>query len=87
MPAAGIFIMGDTSRLQVPAEFMAQPALDGGQVTRDWALCRWLTTRQGVAAIPPSAFYCEPNRPLAANFARWETARCYSGAVGFAFGN
>ena len=32
---------------------------------------RWITLEAGVAAIPPSAFYAEEHKPLAANHARF----------------
>lgn len=65
VPEGGFFIVGDTSRLQLPEEYAADKS-----VTRDWALCRWLTKEIGVAAIPPSSFYCEENKALAGNYAR-----------------
>ncbi len=35
----------------------------------DVAFCRWLTSEVGVAAVPPSAFYVDPNRaPMLARF-------------------
>jgi aspartate/methionine/tyrosine aminotransferase len=40
-------------------------------MTRDWALCRYLTKEKGVTAIPPSAFYKAENKHLAANLARF----------------
>jgi aspartate/methionine/tyrosine aminotransferase len=35
------------------------------------AVCRWLTTEIGVAAIPPSPFYSAPHQPLTDNLARF----------------
>jgi aspartate/methionine/tyrosine aminotransferase len=40
-------------------------------MSRDWGFCRFLTLEIGVAAIPPSAFYEEKDRGLAANMARF----------------
>ncbi len=37
----------------------------------DVAFCRWLTTKGGVAAIPPSAFYSERHKPEARALARF----------------
>ena len=37
----------------------------------DVSFCRHLTTRAGVAAIPPSAFYSEPHRDLARSLVRF----------------
>jgi hypothetical protein len=58
--------MGDTSGLNVPSSYTSDTS-----VTRDWAFCRWLTIDIGVAAIPPSSFYCEANKALAGNYARY----------------
>lgn len=66
IPEGGFFIMGDTANIQVPQKY-----LDDTTVTRDWALCRWLTRDIRVAAIPPSSFHSDKNRHLAANFARF----------------
>jgi len=37
----------------------------------DGEFCRYLTTRAGVAAIPPGSFYSEPHRHLAGTLARF----------------
>ena len=66
VPEGGFFIVGDTSRLILPAKYAADTT-----VTRDWALCRWLTEEIGVAAIPPSSFYCDANKHLAGAYARF----------------
>lgn len=66
VPEGGFFIVGDTSKIVLPEKYAADTT-----VTRDWALCRWLTEEIGVAAIPPSAFYCDENKELAANYARF----------------
>ena len=41
------------------------------EMTRDWALCRWLAIEHGVCAIPCSPFYSPENRGLAENFVRF----------------
>ena len=64
-PQGGFFIVADTSRVRIPAEY------DDGSVTRDWAFCRWLTKEIGVSAIPPSAFMGDSTRHMAANWARF----------------
>lgn len=66
MPEGGFFICGDTSALALPEKYASDT-----KVPYDWALCRWLTVDIGVAAIPPSSFYCDANKKLAANFARF----------------
>lgn len=66
VPEGGYFVMADTSRIQVPASYLAAP-----DTTRDYALCRWLTAEVGVSPIPPSAFYVRENKHLAQNYARF----------------
>jgi aspartate/methionine/tyrosine aminotransferase len=39
--------------------------------THDYNFARWLTTEHGVTPIPPSAFYCDANKPLAYQYARF----------------
>jgi len=70
-PEGGIFVMGDTSKIQFPKKYLEQPTDACPDMTRDWAFCRWLTIEKGVAAIPPSAFYCSEHRSLAGNYARF----------------
>lgn len=65
VPEGGFFIVGDTSNIQLP-----EPYASDKTVTRDWSLCRWLTKEIGVAAIPPSSFYSNDRKELAANLAR-----------------
>jgi len=66
IPQGSFFIMGDTSKIQP-----SQKYLDDKTVTRDWAVCRWLTEEIGVAAIPPSSFYSSATKHMAANYARF----------------
>ena len=74
------FILANVSKLQVPQEELdaceSTEALFclGGKVprrSRDWQICRWLTVKIGVAAIPPSEFYGPQNAHLAESFARF----------------
>ena len=59
VPDGTYFIMADFTPLGIPA------------VTDDVEFCRWLIENVGVAAIPPSAFYSGPHKPLAANWVRF----------------
>ncbi len=61
-PDGSYFVLFDTSRLDVPV-----PA----GMRRDVAVCRWLTTEVGVAAIPPSPFYSEPHQHLTDGLGRF----------------
>ena len=76
LPPGAFFIMADTS--EIPDEWFyekiaAKPtrAMPASPMPRDWALARWLTQEVGVTAIPPSAFYSDPNIPLAKNLLRF----------------
>jgi len=72
LPEGGFFIMADTTDVQVPPAYMAHSSPACGPVMRrDWALCRFLALEVGVAAIPPSAFYEERDKHLAAGVARF----------------
>lgn len=66
VPEGGFFIVGDTRFVNVPEAYLSVP-----NTTRDWALCRYLTIDAKVSPIPPSAFYCDENKGLAANLARF----------------
>lgn len=66
VPQGAFYIVGDTSRLKVPEKYLADKT-----VTRDWALCRWLTIDIGVCAIPVSAFYSKATKHLAKNYIRF----------------
>lgn len=70
-PEGGFFIIGDTSKIKFPESYMKETTLAAPIMTRDWAFCRWLTLEIGVAAIPPSAFYCLENKYLASSLARF----------------
>jgi aspartate/methionine/tyrosine aminotransferase len=48
-------------------------------MSRDWAICRWLTLRKGVAAIPPSSFFCTEHSAMAKDLMR--LAFCKEDAV------
>lgn len=61
-PDGSYFILVDTSHLDVPV-----PAGE----RRDFAVCRWLTTQVGVAAIPPSPFYSEAHKSMTDGLARF----------------
>jgi len=70
-PSAGYFVMARTVGVDAPAEYMTHSTPSCPVMTRDWALARHLTIDHGVACIPPSAFYCERNKPMAADLLRF----------------
>lgn len=61
-PDGSYFILFDTSHLDVPVA-------DG--MRRDFAVARWFTSHVGVAAIPPSPFYCPEHCHLTDNLVRF----------------
>ncbi|MFN8440238.1 MAG: aminotransferase class I/II-fold pyridoxal phosphate-dependent enzyme [Caldilineaceae bacterium] len=61
-PDGSYFIIVDTTHLDVP--------VPPGE-RRDFAICRWLTSTVGVAAIPPSPFYSNEHKYLTDNLARF----------------
>jgi aspartate/methionine/tyrosine aminotransferase len=61
-PDGSYFVLFDTGQLDVPVASGAR---------RDVAVCRWLTTEVGVAAIPPSPFYSVPHQHLTDNLGRF----------------
>lgn len=71
VPEAGFFVMTGTAAMDPPAEYLAESTPSCPEMTRDWALARYLTIVHGVACIPPSAFYCDKTKPLAANLLRF----------------
>lgn len=71
VPEGGFFIIADTSNIEVPDKYLKESTPAAPVMTRDWAFCRFLTSEVKVAAIPPSAFYEEKDKHIAANYARF----------------
>jgi len=67
----GFFLMADTSALVVPDEYLRESTPAAPEMTRDWALCRWLAKEGGVIAIPASPFYSPANKHLASPYVRF----------------
>ncbi len=61
-PQGSYFILAETGHLPIPTR-AGEP--------RDVTTCRWLTSKLGVVAIPPSAFYSPEHQYLVANLARF----------------
>ena len=70
-PEGGFFIVADTSKVIVPEKYMKETTKAAPVMTRDWALCRYLTIEHKVAAIPPSAFFEGKDKDIAKNIARF----------------
>lgn len=70
-PEGGFFIIADTANIAVPEKYMQETTKAAPIMRRDWAFCRFLTSEIKVAAIPPSAFFEEADKHIAANMARF----------------
>ncbi len=70
-PEGGFFIIADTSNVAFPERFMALSTKAAPVMRRDWAFCRFLCEELKVGSIPPSAFYDEKDKHLAANMVRF----------------
>ncbi|KAI9220880.1 PLP-dependent transferase [Blastocladiella britannica] len=72
VPDGAYFILVDMSKVEIPdADWAEVCAVPMPSHNRDWRVCYWLTTKVGVAAIPPSSFYSRENAHLAENLARF----------------
>lgn len=69
VPEGAYFILVNTSKIQIPEDFVFPEILDDRG--DDFKMCYWLTKQIGVCAIPPSEFYAKEHWPMAANFARF----------------
>ena len=74
-PQGSYFVLADISAVRQDVYYDKTDS-----TPRDHQFCRWLTKVRslflifqeiGVAAIPPSAFYCPRDQPLISNFARF----------------
>lgn len=80
VPDGSYFILANIEGLHVSDEELAESeptealfCLEGKvpERSRDWKICRWLTCKIGVAAIPPSEFYGKEHAHLAEGYARF----------------
>ena len=70
-PEGGFFIIADTSNVAFPEAYMARTSKATPVMRRDWAFCRFLCEEIKVGSIPPSAFFDEKDKDLAANMVRF----------------
>jgi len=77
VPDGGFFIMGETSKVEFPKEYMEEvtDAMPTNPMPRDWAMSRWMTKEVGVTAIPPSAFHEKESVHLAKNLLRFAACK------------
>ena len=55
----------------MPDKYLRESTPAMPEMTRDWALCRWMAYEAGVIAIPTSPFFTGENKRLAANYIRF----------------
>jgi len=68
-PNGSYFCLVNTSSLNLPDSLNL--ASESSEETRDWKICKWLTTEIGVAAIPPSVFCDESHKYIVKDWARF----------------
>lgn len=67
VPEGSYFILVDGT----PLDAHLPNHVQGDDEPRDFAVCRWLTSEIGVAAIPPTAFYSPNHKHLAEHLVRF----------------
>jgi len=65
VPDGGYFMIADFSALG------SKVNLDQEQGTKDYKFVKWLSKTKKLQGIPPSAFYCDKDKPLAENLIRF----------------
>lgn len=79
VPDGSYFILVNIEKIRIPEQELQEsereeafffPETTVPPRSKDWEVCRWLTTHVGVAAIPPSEFYKNGNEE-ASRYARF----------------
>ncbi|KAM0749870.1 PLP-dependent transferase [Meredithblackwellia eburnea MCA 4105] len=68
IPDGSYFILVNTERLEIPADFEVPDMIKGR--ARDWKAAWFVAQTAGVVTIPPTDFYSEPHWPLGELFIR-----------------
>eukprot|EP00008_Paramoeba_atlantica_P008191 CAMPEP_0201476176 /NCGR_PEP_ID=MMETSP0151_2-20130828/1446_1 /ASSEMBLY_ACC=CAM_ASM_000257 /TAXON_ID=200890 /ORGANISM="Paramoeba atlantica, Strain 621/1 / CCAP 1560/9" /LENGTH=426 /DNA_ID=CAMNT_0047856469 /DNA_START=163 /DNA_END=1443 /DNA_ORIENTATION=- len=72
IPQGTFFVLADFSGIEVPDDIGGEVTVTGLCPDReDWNVCRYLVSEIGVAAIPPSAFYCPEHQKYVGPFIRF----------------
>jgi len=72
IPQGSFFILADYSKMKIPNGIGHEVTITGRALDRsDWNACRYLIKEIGVAAIPPSAFYCDEHLDLGGPYIRF----------------
>ncbi|RZC40993.1 kynurenine--oxoglutarate transaminase 3, partial [Asbolus verrucosus] len=66
IPEGGYFMIADWSPLESQIDLNSEK-----DKYKDYRFTKWMTKNVGLQGIPPTAFYSEPNKPLAEDFVRY----------------
>ncbi|KAF0434866.1 PLP-dependent transferase [Gigaspora margarita] len=69
IPQGAYYVLANIKGIKIPEDYEYPEALNSRP--RDFKVCYWLAKEIGVVAIPPSEFYCEENRHLGEDYARF----------------
>ena len=72
-PEGGYFVMANLNRVNVPEGYDFPPQVK--DKTRDFKLAWWLIMEVGVAAIPPTEFYCDERKEVVADWLRFAVCK------------
>ena len=65
------FLLVDITNLKIPQEDMNEIPEEIKSRGRDWLVCYWMTTKIGVACIPPSSFYLQNHAHIGEKYIRF----------------
>ncbi|CAH1767386.1 3265_t:CDS:2 [Entrophospora sp. SA101] len=69
IPQGSYFILANTSKINIPSDFEYPEVIQSR--TKDYKVCYWMAKEIGVVTIPPSEFYCDENKWMAYDYARF----------------
>lgn len=72
-PEGGYFVMVNLAKLRLPGDYQYPPHVQ--ERPRDFKLAYFLLMEVGLAAIPPSEFYCEGNEKSVENWLRFAVCK------------
>lgn len=72
-PEGGYFVMANLRKVRLPADYAFPPHVAGRP--RDFKLAWFMIHEVGVAAIPPTEFYTDPNAHIAEDWMRFAVCK------------
>ena len=60
----------ETKNINIPQSDINEIPMEIQSRGRDWLVCYWMTTKIGVACIPPSSFYLQNNAHIGEDYIR-----------------